>query len=103
MAVMSDPPASPEPLPDDAVARNAGPRVYLRDECGLCDQALAVLAVARVPAPTCVVIDDVPALEARYGERVPVLARADGDELAWPFDADAVRAWWVAGDPATMA
>ena len=31
-------------------------------------------------------------LEERYGTRVPVLARADsGAELAWPFDAQAVR------------
>ena len=33
-----------------------------------------------------------PALEAAYGARVPVLRREDtGAELDWPFDADAVR------------
>jgi hypothetical protein len=68
--------------------------LYQRDDCPLCDQALAVLAAARVPDFEHVWIDDDAALEARYGERVPVLANPDtGAELAWPFDPARVRAW----------
>lgn len=62
--------------------------LYQRDDCHLCDQALAVLAAAGVPDFESVWIDDEPALEDRYGERVPVLRNADtGRELDWPFDA----------------
>lgn len=72
--------------------------LYQRDHCPLCDQALAVLAEARMPEFDTVWIDDDEALEARYGIRVPVLRDADsGHELGWPFDADAVRAFLVAG------
>ncbi|UNK43240.1 glutaredoxin family protein [Luteimonas sp. S4-F44] len=66
--------------------------LYQRDDCHLCDLALAVLAQARAPAFDSVFIDDDDALEARYGSRVPVLRDAGrGVELDWPFDADAVR------------
>lgn len=65
--------------------------LYQRDHCHLCDQALAVLAEARVPEFDSVYIDGDAALQARYDLRVPVLQRADGAELDWPFDADAVR------------
>ena len=66
--------------------------LYQRDYCHLCDQALAVMAEARAPDFDSVWVDDDPALEARYGTRVPVLRRvADGRELDWPFDATAVR------------
>src|SRR3546814_5804565 len=44
-----------------------------RDDCPLCDQALAVLAAARAPEFESVWIDDVDELEAAYGMRVPVL------------------------------
>ena len=66
---------------------------FQRDHCHVCDPALAVMAEARAPEFDRVFIDDDPALEARYGLRVPVL-RDDtrGIELDWPFDAAAVRA-----------
>ncbi|HEX7112632.1 MAG TPA: glutaredoxin family protein [Mizugakiibacter sp.] len=71
--------------------------LYQRDHCKLCDQALAVLAAARVPEFTSVWIDGDDALEARYGVRVPVLRDdARGRELDWPFDA-AAAADFVAG------
>ncbi|WP_049622533.1 glutaredoxin family protein [Frateuria defendens] len=71
--------------------------LYQRDYCHLCDLALAVLAQARLPEFDSVWVDDVAELEARYGARVPVLRDAcDGRELAWPFDAPAVRRF-VAG------
>lgn len=66
--------------------------LYQRDYCHLCDQALAVMAVARSPDFDSVWVDDDDALEVRYGTRVPVLRdQQDGRELDWPFDAAAVR------------
>ncbi|MDQ1118192.1 MULTISPECIES: glutaredoxin family protein [Pseudoxanthomonas] len=68
--------------------------LYQRDDCHLCDAALAVLAAARVPEPASVFIDDDAALEARYGLRVPVLRDARSQaELDWPFTIEAVRAF----------
>lgn len=68
--------------------------LYQRDDCPLCDQALAVLAAARVPEFDSVWIDDDDALEAAYGTRVPVLRDdADGCELDWPFDVERLRAF----------
>ena len=69
-------------------------RLFQRDDCPLCDQALAVLAAARVPDFESVWIDDDLALEARYGARVPVLRDESTEaELDWPFDAVAVAAF----------
>ena len=63
--------------------------LYQRDDCHLCDLALAVLASARVPEFESVFIDDDAALEERYGVRVPVLRNDDtGMELDWPFDGE---------------
>jgi hypothetical protein len=68
--------------------------LFQRDDCHLCDQALLVLAQARLPEPHSVFIDDDEALEARYGARVPVLHdSASGRELDWPFEAGQVRQW----------
>jgi len=68
--------------------------LYQRDDCHLCDQAIAVLAVARAPDFDSVWVDDSPVLEQRYGTRVPVLRdRRDGRELDWPFDAAKLRAF----------
>ncbi|MBB5015939.1 glutaredoxin family protein [Rehaibacterium terrae] len=68
--------------------------LYTRDDCHLCDQAMEVMAAARVPEYESVWIDGDAALEARYGVRVPVLRDEDsGTELGWPFDAAAVAAF----------
>ncbi|MCA1714761.1 MAG: glutaredoxin family protein [Gammaproteobacteria bacterium] len=62
--------------------------LYQRDDCHLCDLALEVLAAVRAPDFDSVFIDGDAALEARYGERIPVLRdAARGMELEWPFDA----------------
>jgi len=65
--------------------------LYQRDDCHLCDLAIDVLAQARVPDFASVFIDGDADLEARYGERVPVLCTDSGSELDWPFDASALR------------
>ena len=68
--------------------------LYQRDDCKLCDEAVALLARARAPDFESMWIDDDPDLEARYGMRVPVLRDADsGRELDWPFDGDSLRAF----------
>ena len=68
--------------------------LFQRDDCKLCDEALAVLAAARAPDFSSTFIDGDEALEARYGTRVPVLRDEEsGRELEWPFDAHAVIAF----------
>jgi len=68
--------------------------LYQRDDCHLCDLALEVLAAARAPGFDSVFIDDDPALEARYGLRVPVLRDVARDaELEWPFDGGRLQAF----------
>ncbi len=71
--------------------------LYQRDDCRLCDEALAVLAQARAPEFDSVFIDDDAQLEARYGERVPVLRdEPSGRELGWPFDVRSLERWLAA-------
>jgi glutaredoxin-like protein DUF836 len=66
--------------------------LFQRDDCKLCDEAIALLAAIRAPEFESVWIDDDPQLEARYGERVPVLRdHTSGRELDWPFDAARLR------------
>lgn len=68
--------------------------LYQRDDCKLCEQAVALLARARTPDFESVWIDGDAELETRYGERVPVLRdAASGRELGWPFDAATLHAW----------
>jgi hypothetical protein len=68
--------------------------LYQRDNCHLCDLALAVLAEARLPAFDSVFIDDDAELEVRYGARVPVLRDEQREaEISWPFDAAKVSAF----------
>jgi glutaredoxin len=68
--------------------------LYQRDDCKLCDEAIALLARVRAPEFESVWIDDDAELEARYGERVPVLRdEASGRELDWPFDTEALQAF----------
>lgn len=68
--------------------------LYGKPGCHLCDDARAV--VGEVVAGRNVTLREVdvtldPALERRYGERIPVVA-LDGDELfEYAVDADALR------------
>ncbi len=68
--------------------------LFQRDDCKLCDEALALLAAARAPGFENVWIDGDPELEARYGTRVPVLRDENsGRELDWPFDPASLQAF----------
>lgn len=71
--------------------------LYQRDDCHLCDQAVEVLAQARAGEFGSVFIDGDAALEAAYGERVPVVGDVHGRELDWPFDSRRLREWLNAG------
>jgi len=70
-------------------------RVYGRSYCHLCDDMIAALR-ARQDALgfqfEVLDVDAEPALEARFGERVPVLVDAQGEEIChyW-LDEDALR------------
>ncbi len=60
--------------------------------CHLCELAQELLvqplAESRVTVDEVDILDD-PALEERYGVRIPVIRHAETDaELDWPFDAD---------------
>ena len=64
-----------------------------KDDCELCDLAWERLADAGVADFDPLWIDGDLGLQARYGERVPVLREeASARELDWPFDVEAVRA-----------
>lgn len=73
--------------------------LYQRDDCPLCDHALAVLAAAHAPEFESVWIDGDDALEQRYGTRVPVLRDVGTDrELDGPFQLEPVRLWLAEAD-----
>ena len=70
-------------------------RLFQRDDCRLCDEALEVLASARAPEFESVFIDGDPGLD---GVRIPVFRdEHHGRELDWPFDAALVRGFLLSG------
>jgi len=69
---------------------------YTSAGCHLCEQAEEFLVplISANPRWTFVKteIADSAELVDRYGIRIPVIKRSDtGDELGWPFDAEAVQ------------
>ena len=74
---------------------------YTTPGCHLCEQAeelLRTLQESGLPLhweSVDIAVDD--ALYARYGWSIPVLQRSDGEELGWPFDSEAARAFVTAG------
>ncbi len=67
--------------------------LFQRDDCTLCDAAIELLAAARAGDFASVFVDADAELEARYGQRVPVLRDAAGRELGWPFTLPALQSW----------
>jgi hypothetical protein len=70
-------------------------RVYGRSYCHLCDDMVAALSGLQAQLVfqfDLLDVDADPVLEARYGERVPVLVDAAGEEIChyW-LDEDALR------------
>lgn len=70
--------------------------LYSRSYCHLCDDMAAALEPLRTEfgfGIERVDVDRDPALEARYGERVPVLAHGDAELCHYFLDAARVRAY----------
>ena len=65
--------------------------------CHLCEQALAIaepLCTQRGHAIREIDIADDPSLVETYGIRIPVIRDLhSGEEIGWPFDADALCLW----------
>ncbi len=79
-------------VPDTAGAR-AVLTLFVRPNCSLCEQARALLAEAARGTPVTLRLVDVEsdaALEAEYGERIPVGVAPDGEEL-FEFAVDVSR------------
>jgi hypothetical protein len=66
---------------------------YTRENCGLCDQARALLDVGGLADRVRMVdIDDDLDLIQRYGDQVPVILNEDtGEKITWPFTASQIR------------
>lgn len=66
-------------------------RLYSTAGCHLCEQAQALVReVYGQAVPEYDVIDNEQWYQ-RYALHIPVLLRADGQELGWPFDAQQLR------------
>ena len=68
----------------------------MRAYCHLCDEmreALAPLLTGRDATLHEIDVDSSPALEARWGEHVPVLLDGDRELCRYRLDRDAVAAW----------
>lgn len=59
-------------------------------DCHLCEQAAEILDFIGVEFRAVDIADDEGLVE-RYGIRIPVLVRPDGQELGWPFEPDQVQ------------
>lgn len=69
--------------------------LYTTLGCHLCDELehyLATLSAVEVILEKVEIADDDP-LIVRYGERIPVLADADGEELERGFEPERLAAW----------
>lgn len=63
--------------------------LYGTDGCHLCEEAGALLQALSIHARHIDIAGD-DDLVQRYGIRIPVLRRADGAELGWPFGAEEI-------------
>lgn len=63
--------------------------LYGTSACHLCELAAALLVAADLPFDE-VDISESDELFERYGLTIPVVRRADGAELNWPFDEEAL-------------
>lgn len=59
--------------------------LYTSPGCHLCEQAEEILDYVGVSFSAIDISSDVN-LVRKYGVRIPVVQRADGAELGWPFD-----------------
>ncbi len=74
--------------------------LYIRTYCHLCDDMRAAVEPWRTRLGLELVevdVDDDPALEARLGERVPLLMGGDEEICHYFFDEDAFKRWLEVG------
>ena len=66
---------------------------YTRENCGLCDQAKALINIGGLADRVRMVdIDDDLDLIQRYGDQVPVILNEDtGEKITWPFTASQIQ------------
>ncbi|RJG48146.1 glutaredoxin family protein [Motilimonas pumila] len=63
--------------------------LYSADGCHLCEQAKRLLAQIGVEYRVVdIALDD--DLVARFGVRIPVIVKSNGEELGWPFSAESI-------------
>ncbi|GAB4300531.1 MAG: hypothetical protein Kow0096_20640 [Thiohalomonadaceae bacterium] len=73
--------------------------LYLRHGCSLCDDMLAALRPLQQElgfSLAIVEVEEEPALEQRYGARVPVLTSPQGELCHYFLDLDRVRRYFAA-------
>jgi glutaredoxin len=71
--------------------------LYGKESCHLCDEAEVVLRELGIVAEYIDIESEASLLED-YGIRIPVLKRLDtGAELGWPFDAESIGRFLLAG------
>jgi hypothetical protein len=79
---------------DDQIRQDGRLQLLLRPSCLLCLEAEYALALAGIDDFERVDIERDPALEIRYGTRIPVIRQSLADrELDWPITAERLRAW----------
>jgi hypothetical protein len=73
---------------------------YTRENCGLCDQAKALVDIGGLADRVRVVdIDADLDLIQRYGDRVPVILNEEtGEKITWPFTASQIKDLAEAGE-----
>jgi glutaredoxin len=66
---------------------------YTRENCGLCDQAKALVNIGGLADRVRMVdIDDDLDLIQRYGDQVPVILNEEtGEKITWPFTASQIK------------
>jgi len=86
---------SEEHCPSSIKGQEAVPDLllYTTSGCHLCEQAERLIQQQTIAFRAVEIADDAQLLE-EYGVRIPVLRRREtGQELSWPFDADALQRW----------
>jgi glutaredoxin len=74
--------------------------LYTTAACHLCELAEQLLEASPLRQQVVlekVEISDSDTLMERYGIRIPVLRRENGQELGWPFDAELLEAFLANG------
>lgn len=64
--------------------------LYHTSGCHLCEQAFELTQQLGIQVTLMDIVESQQLVDA-YGVRIPVIQRADGKELGWPFDAESLQ------------